>query len=164
MAGKFKRFKKPRYCPEATSLGFRAHSVKEGDLILYREEHEDGSYTSRLARVLGLATHGGDGSVYIKPRLAVLAASDMLSHGYERHVALEDVSEVMDTTGGGLFHGRERDFARWFLFGTMPAPELAYAVSEYGALSDGYLGKYLTSPEGELRKDWRDVAARRPER
>jgi len=151
MAGKYKRFRKPRYCAEATHLGFRKHSVSEGDLIAYREEYADGSHGIRLARVLGLATHGGDGTQYPKPRLAVLAANDMLTHGWERHVALEDVAEVLDPSEG-------RDFARFFLFGDMPSPELAYGLVEYGGMSDGYLGEYLTEPEGELRKDWRDVA------
>jgi hypothetical protein len=150
MAGKFKRFRKPRYCPGASATGFRKWAVSEGDLVRYREEYADGSHGSRLARVLGLATHGGDGTEYPGPRLAVLAANDMLTCGYERHVAIEDVEEVLDPSQG-------RDFARWFLFGTVPGPELAYAVSEYGAMSDSYLGKYLTAPEGEVRKDWRDV-------
>jgi len=152
MAGKYRRFRKPRYCPNARTGGFRSWKVSEGDLILYREPHTDGTHGYVLARVLGLATHGGDGSEYPKPRLAVLAVDDMLTFGMERHVALEDVEEVLDRGAPA------RHFARWFLFGQMPPPELAYALVEYGGMSDGYLGEYLTGPEGELRKDWRDVA------
>lgn len=150
MAGKFRSFRKPIYCPNACSLGFARHSVSVGDLILYREHYRDGSWGTRLARVLGLATHDGTMKPYPKPRLAVLAASDMLDHGYERHVALEDVQEVRDPSPEN-----GRAFARFFLFGKVPPPELAYAVSEYGAMCDSYLGDYLTAPEGEVRKDWK---------
>ena len=159
---KYARFKRSRYCGEARHGGYRHWDVVEGDLILYKEHYEGGTYGHRLARVLGLATHDGCGKEYTEtnakgkvkkaPRLMVLAASDMLDFGYERHIELSNVEEVM-------WRGADRDraFARWFLFGLMPSPELAAAVCDYGAMSDGYLAKYLTAPEGELRKDWREV-------
>lgn len=143
MAGRYKTFRKA-HCPNAIS-----QSVSVGDLILYRERYEDGSSRTRLARVLGLATHDGTMRPYPKPRLAVLAASDMIECGFERHVALEDVLEVRNPKS-------DRAFARFFLFGTMPSPETAYAVSEYGVMCDRYLGDYLTAPEGEIRKDWKE--------
>lgn len=159
---RYARFKKPRYCGEARHGGFRHWDVVEGDLILYKEHYEGGTCGHRLARVLGLATHDGCGKEYtvvgtkgrvkLAPRLMVLAASDMLDFGYERHIEFADVEEVMWRGAD-----RERGFARWFLFGTMPPPELAAAVCDYGAMSDSYLAKYLTAPEGELREDWREV-------
>jgi hypothetical protein len=76
----------------------------------------------------------------------------VLDFGYERHIELSNVEEVMWRGAD-----RSRDFARWFLFGMMPSPELASAVCEYGAMSDGYLAKYLTAPEGHLREDWREA-------
>lgn len=155
---RYRRFRKPLWCPGASGTGFRKKAVSEGDLISYKERYEDGSWAPRLARVLGLATHGGDGVKYGKPRLAVLAASDMLDHGYERHVDLDDVLEAMDATGSGSFPERRRDFARFFLFGEMPGPEDAAALSRHGSMSDGHVAKYLTSPEGAVRKDWRGLA------
>lgn len=150
MSGQFKRFKKARYCPNASAIGYSKHSVNEGDLISFCA---DGDH-QRLGRVLGLATHGGDGKKYKKPRLAVLAASDMLSFGMERHVDLDDVLEIFDPS-------RIRDFARFFLFGDMSSPEETYKATAYGAMSDSYIGKYLTYPEGQLRKDWHDVAMKK---
>jgi hypothetical protein len=150
MAGSYKRFKKALYCPNAYSCGSAKYEVREGDLILYREDLTSGE-NRRLARVLGLATHAGDGSKYPKPRLVVLAADDMLSHGYERHVALEDVVEIRDPG----------DFARWFLYGRMPAPDMAVKVQDYGAMNNNYLKQFLTEPEGEIRKDWFNVATRK---
>ena len=39
----------------------------------------------------------------------------------------------------------------------MPGPEDAVALSEHGSMSDGYVAKYLTSPEGAVRKDWLEI-------
>lgn len=148
---KYRRFRKPRYCPNASSLGYSRPYVSEGDFISYREAYLDGSDRTRLARVLGLVTHDGCGNAYPQPRLFVMATDDMLSHGMERHVALEDVADVR-TPGA---------FTRWFLFGKMPAPELALRFMEYGAASNSYAGEYLTEPEGELDPEWHEIAMRR---
>ena len=150
MAGKYKRFKKPRYCPNASWCGSSTRLVSEGDLISYREysDREGNHYHTRLARVLGLATHDGCMNKYDKPRLLVLATDDMLSFGMERHVRLEDVAEI----------SKPGDFTRWFLYGKMQDPETTIRASEYGALSNGYVEKYLDGPEGQLRKDWHEIA------
>jgi len=150
MAGTYKRLSGRLYCTSATHLGYSRYDVGQGDLILFREG--DGQ---RLGRVLGLATHDGCGQEYRgparrgkgtrrAPRLLVLAANDTLSHGFERHVALEDVLEVPRAPG---------DFARFFLFGIMPDHATAIAMSEYGAMSDSYLGRYLDG--GHVAPDWR---------
>jgi len=151
MAGKYRKMKKALFCPNASRIGRSRYEVKAGDLILFKQEYQDGSTGQVLARVLGLATHAGNGEKYPKPRLAVLAAGDALNHGFERHVPVEDVAQVFDPG----------DFTRWFLFGNMPETELAYSLVEYGGMSNNYLAKFLTSPEGDLRKDWRDVAFKR---
>lgn len=148
MPGQFKSFKKARYCPNASAVGYSKHSVSIGDLISFREEITDTEELRVLGRVLGLATHNGRGEKYEKPHLVVLAASSMLSYGFERHVELEDVMEILDPS-------RIRDFARFFLFGTMPSPEVANEMAKYGAMSDSYIGAFLTYPEGQIRKDWR---------
>jgi hypothetical protein len=118
--------------------------VSEGDLIKYREG-PDGD-ARRLARVLGLATHDGCGKKYDKPRLAVLATDDFLTHGFERHVELDAVVGIR----------KPGPFATWFLFGQMPDIDTAYSASEYGVLTNSYIAPYLLG--SELRKDWREVA------
>jgi predicted RNA-binding Zn-ribbon protein involved in translation (DUF1610 family) len=169
---RYRRFKKPRYCTNARSTGFRTWNVLPQDLILYKEWFDDKSYHTRLARVLGLATHDGCGKEYMSddvspdadetpkklkpsPRLAVLAASDMLDHGYERHVRFSDVMEVLRYNRSDY----PWDFGRWFLLGKMPpSPELAYAAADYGIFSNGFITRYLSSPEGELLPNWREIS------
>ena len=139
---KYAHFRKPRVCPRASELASSLKYVSEGDMILY----EVGGRRS-LARVLGLATHDGDGKKYPKAHLAVITADETLAFGYERHV---DLNEVVGVRQPGAF-------TRWFLFGKVPKdPETAYGLVEFGAMSNSYLDEFLSGDE--LRPDWYDVA------
>ena len=168
MAGRYKKLKKPVFCPNATTLGFSkyvvldddpADQVTEGDLIVYKEHLADGSYNSRLARVIGLATHDGCGVEYTKPskrgkakptpRLLVIAANDMLDYAYERHVDVDDVIEVRSPP--------DPTFTRWFLSGKLPSIDSILALGKYGGLCDRYFSKYVDG-NGDLRDDWREKA------
>ena len=167
---RYKRFKAPMYCTNATMLGHGTWEVLEGDFILYKEYLADDSYNVRFARVLGLATHDGCGKKYMsepcegskgrkskpkpEPRLLVMALSDSMTFAYERHVKLGDVVKILSAAKRPeLF-----SMLRWFLFGKPPEPELAVRFMNYGSCSDGYISKYLSSPEGEIRADWHEVA------
>ena len=150
--------RKPVYCPNANTLGFGKYAASRGDLIVYRENHADGSYTLRMARVLALATHDGCGVRYTKtgprggvkpaPRLLVLAANDTMTHAWERIVDPEDVTEIRAP------NVENRTFAAWFVAGALPATESVLHASRYGALSAHYFTKY-TDTNGDLREDWR---------
>lgn len=144
---RFKRFRKPRYCPNAAHMGYSKYAVSEQDLIRFRVATADSDvFRYSLGRVLGLAPRNGLGKPYEKDTLAVLMAGEMLSHGFVVHVQLEDVVEIVDPKNPGM------DFTVWFLTGTMPSPEVADDAARYGALSNGYLSRYLDGDE--LPKDW----------
>lgn len=128
------------------SSRFGPYKVHAGDLILYRERgHALDSYTYRLARVLGLATHDGMGKEFRKasqgsrtkaaPQLYVLAAAYSLEDGYIRIVDPDDVAEIREAPTG--------DFARFFLFGAMSDAETVAGLVVDGAMNDKYLAKRL---------------------
>jgi hypothetical protein len=152
------KFKTPRYCTNASTIGYSTWKVSMGDLIKYREHYEGGTSGYRLARVLGLIRKG-DGHPGNPPlsedHLFVLAADDLLRYGYERWVALSDVVEIDSRQPGA--------FTRWFLFGTMPAASQALAMIKHGSMSDSYLEQYLLEPEGSICSNWREVFAGREE-
>ena len=139
---KFKIFTTPRYCADAETTGAPVY-VAIGDLIVYSEEYVNGS-GRRLARVLGIVNQFDNGVIPKEEHLVVLAANDALDFGYERYVPLNMVRTV---TGGG-------DFAKFFLFGEMPLPEVAIAVIKYGAMNNR-IEKYLE--DGELKASFRNV-------
>lgn len=141
---KFTIFRKPRFCPNAAGAGFSGVDASVGDLIVYEEDYTDGTTGKRLARVLGLVNEFDNGKLPEGEHLVVLAADDTLSFGYERYIPLD---KVLAVTKAG-------DFARFFLFGEAPLPEVAIAASRYGAMNFR-IGKYLQ--DGELRASFRDV-------
>ena len=129
-------------------FGYGEYKVKDGDFIVYREHYTGGGTGSRLARVLGRATHDPDGRPYGKKKvvLVVLAASDNFTHGYERWIDLEDVLEVRRP--GTHSHGA---FANWFFTGQMASPGEVLRMVHYGAMKDEYIGEYLKN--GKLQFD-----------
>lgn len=138
MAGKFKAIRKPIYAPNATTIGYGKYDVKDGDLILFRQDYGGGETRSYLGRVLGLATHDGVGKKYDKKVLLVLAANDTMTRGHERHVDIEDVLEIRRPGENEL-----GVFAKWFLTGEMASPAETLRAVEFGAMGDNYLGRYL---------------------
>ena len=136
---KVRAIRKGIYAPDASGMGYTEHSVKDGDLIVYREHYVGGATGTRLARVLGLATHDPDGKAFGKKKvLLVLAASDSFTFGYERFVDLEDVLEIRRPGQHNL-----GVFAHWFLTGKMASPAETLRTVQYGAMKDSYLGEYL---------------------
>lgn len=139
----------------AGSLHWQYGDLTPGCHIMFAETYADGSATSHMGRVLGIATHNGAGELYKpsrkNPTLAVLVPNAELSFAYIRHVPKLRVTALI----------KPGAFARWFLFGMVPGPELVNDVCDYGAMSNDHLAEYLTAPEGELRADWHEVAMRR---
>lgn len=141
MMGKFTVFSKPRYCPNAETTGGPAYAAI-GDLVVFETLPDtDGATRRQLGRVLGLVNVFDNGEKPDGEHLVVLAANDSLEFGYERYVSIKNVRKV--TTSG--------DFAKFFLFGEMPRPEVAIAAVKYGAMNDR-VGKYLD--DGEMRPTW----------
>jgi hypothetical protein len=142
-------FKKEIYCPNASHIGYNRYSVKVGDLIRFRTALNDDSYLYEFARVLGLATVDGMGKAYPKRKvLAVLAASNDLSHGFERHVPIDDVVQVFNVGA----------FTKWFLFGQVNLSiESLYHMSTNGSLSNSYLEKYVYDGGLKIREDWQEM-------
>ncbi len=141
---KFTIFTKPRYCANAETTGEPVYAAI-GDLIVFESLPDtEGNTRRQLGRVLGLVNIFDNGEVPKDEHLVVLVADDALEFGYERYVSLENVRKV---TGGG-------DFAKFFLFGEMPTPEVAIAVVKYGAMNNR-IEKYLE--DGELKASFRDV-------
>ena len=132
MAGKYKKFKKPIYCLNASTTGYDRYEVVIGDFIGWQYKDEDHLF---YGRVLGEATHNGRGDPYPKrPRvLAVLTLGDRLNHGYIHHVPVDLVEFCHDP---GVF-------TRWALFGEMLSPELTERLADYGSLSNGHIDKLL---------------------
>jgi hypothetical protein len=137
MPSKYKKFKKPIYCPSAVSLGFCRHSVSIGDFISWRypAEKEEAPSDPFYGRVLGEATRDGCGKDYDKKSrmLAVLAIGEHLNHGFIVHVNVEYVRFVR-TPGA---------FLKWALFGEMLDVETTERLANYGSLSDGHIDKLL---------------------
>lgn len=142
---RYEKIRKPMFCPNASRIG-GDYQVKGGELIAY----SDSTRTSRLGRVLGRATHAGDGSEFKEPTLVVMTANDTLTAGYLRAVPLEDVTEVRS------IERRKGSFALWFLFGEMPEPEEAERAVEYGMMSDHYIDRWLVGDELRFNEKWEE--------
>lgn len=137
MAGKYKRFKKPIFLPNASRMGFDKYMVSIGDFIAWRLEYDknEGYSDVYYGRVLGEVTHDGMGKKYAKkPRvLAVMVFGERLNHGYVGHVPVDIVQFCHDPGA----------FTKWALFGEMMSPELTERMAEYGSLSNGHIDKLL---------------------
>jgi hypothetical protein len=143
MPGKYKKFKKPIFLPNASRMGYDKYEVVIGDFIgwqyTYHEDAESFHGTNRsdlfYGRVLGEAMHDGVGKKYpSKPRvLAVLQLGYQFNHGWVNHVPVDAVKFCHDTGA----------FTRWALFGEMLSPELTERLAAYGALSNGHIDKLL---------------------
>jgi hypothetical protein len=136
VAGKYKKFKTPIYCPNASDLGYCRYKVVIGDFISWRYPSENGpEFGPYYGRVLGEATHNGLGQPYPKKSrvLAVLMLGEQLNHGYVEHVNIEYVRFIR-TPGA---------FLKWALFGDMLDIETTDRLAQYGALSDGHIDKLL---------------------
>lgn len=145
---RFKIFTKPRYCPNASVIGYDKYACEVGDLVLFETPLADESTHHELGRVLGLAAGRlPDGSDPGKDTLAVMVIDEMLTFAYLRYVKLSAVVQVRAPS--------KSIFAQWFLSGPVPHPEVLEAASRYGCVSDNYIDKYLQ--DGELRKSFRDV-------
>lgn len=136
----------------AGSLHWQYGDLHPGSHVLYAETHADGSESQRMGRILGIVTRLPDGKT-VKPSrkdplLAILVPSADMRYGYMRFVQKSAIRS----------HFTPGAFARWFLYGETPPAQLAHDVQTYGAMSNDYLGKYLTAPEGALRTDWHEVA------
>lgn len=142
-----RRFTKPLKNWDVTVPGGGALTVRAGDLISYREHYEDGSFGYRdgsfgyrLARVLGIATHGGDGQELPENTLAVVAVNETITFGYPRFVPLEEVFEASSP---------EDAFKKWFFGFKDIDPDLIYRHAEYGSLNNRFIDEYLDR-RGEL--------------
>lgn len=139
---KYKRFRKPRCCPNAPARYY----VREGDLVVYRVGEVDGP-VRHFGRVLGLVAQYDDGTKPEGEVLAVLQLADNGRHAYVRWCALADVLDIQDP-GLTAFH-------RFFFGAPMPAPELAESAQSFGALSASALDRCLRE-DGTLGDDYRD--------
>lgn len=148
----FTIFRTPIWCPGAHASGSDKRAVSVGDLVLYRESYADGSEGRRLARVLGRARGRlPDGSDPGKDTLVVLAVDEMMAFAYERYVSVADVVRVRAPSKSA--------FARWFLSGPVPRPEVAIAAVKYGCVNDRYVDDHLEG--GELRATFRNAKVRK---
>jgi len=132
MAGKYKKFKKPIFLPNASRTGYDKFEVVIGDFISWQYPDEDHLF---YGRVLGEATHSGMGKPYPKkPKvLAVLQFGERLNHGWVTHVLVDHVQFCHDPGA----------FTKWALFGEMLSPELTERLADYGSLSNGHIDKLL---------------------
>ena len=77
--------------------------------------------------------------------LAVLVANKDLSFGFPRYVDLDTVEFVVEPGA----------FTQWFMCGQLPVkPQQVVNMSEYGSMSNSYLGRYLDTPLGAPVVDW----------
>lgn len=126
------------YAPTASLLGYNTRWVKPGSLILYREPYQDGTYGSRLARVLDEVEKNGCGEPYKETTLRVLAASSEMNHGYERHVRVSEIAECFPCP---------QAFAAVFFHPDFPfglTPERIVAASRYGTLNESFIEKLFS--------------------
>jgi hypothetical protein len=131
---RYRDFKKPIYCPRASTIGYDRYVVVAGDLIKFEVDMGDALRLGWLGRVLGIAECDGMGKDYDGVVLVVLTASADLSFGHEYHVPIDHVLQVFSPG----------DFTRWFLFGDMPKDLTeVLRAAEYGSLSNSYIDKYL---------------------
>lgn len=149
-ASNYKHFRSARHCPNA--FRFEYAWVNEGDFVTYSEGGSDPRSPYRIGKVVCLVRRDGTGKEYAEETLLVLTPNDLFTAGFVRHVPLSAVIEVRKASSGG-------DFARWFFFGEMPKPQTLCEFVQYGAMSDAYLGHYLTTPEGKIRSDWKNRKA-----
>lgn len=141
MAGQYKSFKSKKISGQVSPPGGGYWTVHPGDMIAYTEHYEGGTSCSRLARVLGLATHDGTGKAYSGKKVvfAVLAVNDTITFGYERHVKEDYVTEVSPAWD---------DFKEWFFGHQNMDPETTFWFERYGALNKR-ISDYVDA-EGEL--------------
>lgn len=135
-----RRLTKPLKNWDVTVPGGGPLTIHAGDLISYREHYEDDSFGYRLARVLGIATHGGEGQELPENTLAVVAVNETITFGYPRFVPLEAVFEVSSP---------EDAFKKWFFGFKDIDPDLIYRHAEYGSLNNRFVEEYLDR-RGEL--------------
>ena len=151
---KINKFKKARYCPNASAVGSNTPWVVMGSIVRYYTCVGFGMQS--YGRVLGLTKTDGCGKLFrnaagkLAPHLVVLQLSDDLSFGYYRFVGLDAVTCVVDR--GAFIH--------WFLSEgfTQSKVEDILGLEELGALSNEYISKY-TLRDGKVREDWQHVFA-----
>lgn len=84
-------------CPNATHLGFAKVNAQRGDLIVYKETYTDGSFSTRIARMIGRVHYApaiADDKEPVRDFLLVLVLSDNGCFCYERWINPKDVTEV----------------------------------------------------------------------
>lgn len=140
---RYEKIRKPIFCPRHSQVG--DYQVKGGELIVYDDEIGD-KRTTRIGRVLGLATHGGDGSEFPAKTLAVMVANETMTAGWIRAVPAEDVIEIRSDFKGS--------FALWFLCGQMPDPDEADRAVRYGLVNDNYIDRWLVGDELRFDQKW----------
>lgn len=145
------KFKRPRYFPRPTGVG--EYTVKIGDLIAFQTEFQDGSHGTEYGRVMGLARADGLGNEYGKDEhLMVLVAGSNFGFGYERHVRVKDVLQVIEVGA----------FTAWFFYGEMPEnPQQLLDMSKHGSLCNAYLADYMYPNEvgnrPKICPNWKEV-------
>lgn len=113
------------HCPNTSTLGYGKWVAKPGDLLTYKEHHTDGSYTPRLARMVGRVNAPADGPTCpeVKGLICVVAISNEGTFCYERWIKPADVVHVSAPAPNF-----------WHYFMTADPSELIKA-SEYGSAS-----------------------------
>lgn len=123
-------------CRNASRLGYDKHKASVGDIIVYREYHTDGSYTTRIARMIGVivaAPKIDPSDAIIKDWLLVLALSDAGHTCYERWVNPDWVQQIRNPPS---------KFAAWFFQEKLPYDvHTLRRLHDYGSLDDHYIDK-----------------------
>lgn len=125
---------KPIKCPNAQRTGYNLGVANIGNLIVYREYHQDDSYSMRVARVLGRVTapkvRPDDREV--KGFALVMALSDDCTHAYERWVDPQWIDQVREVPTAML---------EFFARPTLPPVDLLRRKMESGYVTVNYLAQ-----------------------
>ena len=119
-------------CPNASLLGYSTCKCRVGYFLVYKETYTDGSYNTRLARMIGRIEKAPEKELI--GHIVALALDDNGSHGYERWVDPKDVLEVYAPQHVSAF-------ATWFFSGEkLPyGHNMLRKLSDYGTLSAHYI-------------------------
>lgn len=115
-------------CPNTPRYGC---TVKPGWWVQYRESYVDGTSGTRVGRVLGRVDAPASGDIpAIVGHVSVLALSDLLTYGYIRWIAPEDILEATAQPPARLL--------AW-ITGPLPTPDLVHRLADYGTVSEEYI-------------------------
>lgn len=155
------KFRKPIYCPNASKLGYCKWGAEIGDTVLFDTTYtgEEGELVGArsVGRVIGKSDIDGCGVKQKVPYLAVLTTVSHLSAAHILYVRPEQVCGIYDNKNPDHRHGST---LAWLLTAKeLPSADELVRASQYGALSDSSIHKYLV--DGKLEFDKVREAERR---